>query len=244
MHEIVLGPQAAKREPIAAARLLDQGRHTQGAKDAVAGLAHVIFDRQHKAGGQLTQRRTGAGKGGAVGEEAALGQQVIKGVGRGRGVAAVLIFRLGDMIGDAVEHAGRRFEKRAVIVAAQIALLQHLDAVLTQVDGSITYIVRTGQVDALALDVFYHRMHRLCNGGGILWYCGGSQGIDYCFGHTLSPIQHDKYGYLPLKHRPSWAVFGGCDEKEHQTTPRQQRRNSDVVEECSLRSRKRSRPVR
>ena len=168
-------------------------RHAQGAEDAVAVLAHVIFDRQHKTGGQLAQRRARAGKGGAVGEEATLGQQIVKRVRRRRRIAAMLVFHLGDVIGNAVEHAGRRLQQRAVIIAPQIALLQHLDAVLTQVDRSIAHIVGTGEVDALTLDVFDDRVHRFGTGKSRL--LRRRREMLSSFGHALSPIQHDKYGY-------------------------------------------------
>jgi hypothetical protein len=78
---IILRAQPAEGEAVAAARLLDQRGHAQRAENAVTRLAHVILDGQHEAGGQLPQRRTRAGEGGAVGEKASLGQQMIEGVG-------------------------------------------------------------------------------------------------------------------------------------------------------------------
>ena len=53
VHHIILWAQSAKGEAIAATGLLDQRGHTQGAKDAVVTLAHIVFDREDKACGQL-----------------------------------------------------------------------------------------------------------------------------------------------------------------------------------------------
>ena len=76
-HQRALGAQAREGEAVAAAGLLDQRRIAQGLEDAGRIAAHVIGDGQHKAGGQLAQRRAGAGKGGGVGEEALAGQQLV-----------------------------------------------------------------------------------------------------------------------------------------------------------------------
>ena len=72
MDNIVLRAQPAKREAVAAAGLLDQGGDAQSAKDAVAALAHIIFDRQNKTSRKLPKGRTSAGKGGAIRVEAPL----------------------------------------------------------------------------------------------------------------------------------------------------------------------------
>ena len=84
VHDVALGPQPAEREAVAAARLLDQGRHAQGAENAVADLAHVILDGQHETGRQLPKRGAGAREGRAVGEETPLRQQVVEDPRRGR----------------------------------------------------------------------------------------------------------------------------------------------------------------
>ena len=53
VDNVVFGAQTAERKTVAAAGLLDQGSHTQGAEDAVAHFAHIVFDREDKACGQL-----------------------------------------------------------------------------------------------------------------------------------------------------------------------------------------------
>ena len=71
-----LGAQAREGEAVAAAGLLDQRGVAQGLEDAGGVAAHIIGDGQDKAGGQLAERRAGAGKGGGIGEKALAGQQV------------------------------------------------------------------------------------------------------------------------------------------------------------------------
>ena len=131
VHHIILRTQPAKGEAIATAGLLDQRGHAQGAKDAVVTLTHIILDPQYKARSKLAQWCTSPSKGGAIRKEAALGEQIIEGLGHGFDLPLVLLFDLRDMVGDAVEHAGGCFEQGAVEVTAQVALLQHLNTIFT-----------------------------------------------------------------------------------------------------------------
>ena len=66
---VPLGPQPRKREPVAAAGLLDQGRIAQSLEDAIGPAPHIVGDGKDEAGSQLSQRRARAGEGRRVGEE-------------------------------------------------------------------------------------------------------------------------------------------------------------------------------
>ena len=164
VDDILLRTQAAEAEAVAAAGLLNERRDAEGAEDAVAGAAHIVFDGQYEAGGQLAQGRARAREGGAVGEEAQIGEEVVEDPGACFDVATVLLFHPGNVSGDAVEHAGGRLQKLSIDIPAQIAAFQDFQAVFAQLDCAVVHIRRPGNSLLLALYDFEGREGLLCSG--------------------------------------------------------------------------------
>ena len=186
MHHVPLGPQAVEGETVAAARLLDQGCDAQRAENSIEGPAHVILDGQHETGRQLPERGAGPREGRAVGKETPLRQEVVEHLRRRRCVAAVLLLHLRNVVCHPVEHARRRLQARAVVVTAQIALLQNLDAVLAQVDPGVADVLWALQMHPLAFDVFNHGVHAGLRGRFHILVGGGRGGVG--LRHALAPV--------------------------------------------------------
>ncbi len=74
INQRTFGPQTREGETVAAPGLLDQGGIPQGLENPRAVTTHVIGDRQHEAGCQLSKGCTCAGKRRGVGEELLAGQ--------------------------------------------------------------------------------------------------------------------------------------------------------------------------
>ncbi len=103
-----LGAQAGERETIAAAGLLNKGGIAQGLEDASRIAAHIIIDREDKAGGELSKRSSGTGKGGGVGEEGFGGEQHVILARQGFDIGCPHGFDVGDVICHPPEHLVNR----------------------------------------------------------------------------------------------------------------------------------------
>jgi len=129
-HQGALGPQPAEGKAVAAARLLDQGRVAQRLEDTRRRAPHVIFNRQHKAGRQLAQRRARPGEGRAVGEEADVRQQLVEAVGPQLDIPGQLRFGAGHMAGHPPEHLMLGLGRLAIRAAPQVTLGQDSAGIL------------------------------------------------------------------------------------------------------------------
>ena len=132
------GRSREKREAGAAAGLVDERGVAHRAEDRL----HRVLDRQDEARGELLQLAAGVHQRRRVRQELERGHQVVevRAPPRRRAASSAPHDALGrgDVLGDADEHVRRLLDGVALLVLAQVALLQHLERVRAQdlVDGA------------------------------------------------------------------------------------------------------------
>jgi hypothetical protein len=138
-HHRAVRTKPREREAGTAAALVDERHRTKRVVDAIPPVRQCVLDREHKAGGELSERATGVHERGRVRLEPALRHEAVELFGHfsNRTLArTVPTIRFSDDRGHPPKHVFGGLGRLATLVLHQIALFENRARVLAKSGGA------------------------------------------------------------------------------------------------------------